>query len=185
MISVYLYLEYLEYVKYESRGKKSFPNPIVLGSTEEGIESYANVNTEGVFYINGYITGVKWECVEFVRRYMINVFGLTFINVPNALSMKNVDKMIDIYSGNVLKVNHLRSNISSLKKGDIIIIDDGSPTGHVVVVTRYKASRIEVAEQNYNNESWNGKRYSRVFSLKNGKIISNNSKEKIIDVLSI
>jgi hypothetical protein len=82
-------------------------------------------------------------------------------------------------------VNHLRSNISSLKKGDIIIIDDGSPTGHVVVVTRYKASRIEVAEQNYNNESWNGKRYSRVFSLKNGKIISNNSKEKIIDVLSI
>jgi hypothetical protein len=72
-------------------------NNIILGKTKEGIECYLNSgrNKGEINRVkNGqYYTGLKWECVEFIRRYLILTKGITFENVESALDLLELSNM--------------------------------------------------------------------------------------------
>lgn len=42
-------------------------------------------------------SGVKWQCVEYARRYLIMVYGVTFESVDNAFNIwENVTNVTDL-----------------------------------------------------------------------------------------
>ena len=82
---------------------------IVLGKTKEGIECYLNrgVNKGEInrILVNQYYTGIKWECVEFIRRYLILKKRITFENVESALKLIDLSNMIFLFIKNRLSGN--------------------------------------------------------------------------------
>lgn len=163
---------------------------IILGVTREGIECFMNrgYNKGEENWIEDRIySGIKWECVEFIRRYLIKTKEITFEKIQNAkdlIELKECKKL----NGLKVKVNHYKNGGEIIKIGDIIIIEDQNnkkDVGHVCIVCNKNENQLEIIEQNYDNKSWNGKNYSRMFIIKNNIIYTNNRNEKIIDIIRI
>jgi hypothetical protein len=162
---------------------------IVLGKTIEGIECFLNegINKGKINKINGrYYTGIKWECVEFLRRYLIITRGITFQKINSALELCILPYVIDISNGILKNIVHYKNGEIKIKKGDIIILNTtNNKNGHVVIVSKCIGNQIEIIEQNYDNKLWNGKNYSRKYNIKNNYIYSNNKDELVIDIIRI
>ena len=97
--------------------------------------------------------GVKYECVEYARRYYMHVFGLTFKDVDNAIDLFQLSTMVDIKTNKRIPVRTIRNAPHELPEpGDLIIWKADGPyevTGHVAVAVRsLGASTVQVAEQN-------------------------------------
>ena len=64
------------------------PYGVVLGMTADGVKSYSNCQAQCVVFdpnqIEGTYTGIKWQCVEFARRWLIQNRGMTFGDVDVA-----------------------------------------------------------------------------------------------------
>ncbi len=129
-------------------------------------------NVSGRNFHNGYMLGLKYQCVEFVKRYfyehydhkMPNVYGHAkdfFIkNLPHGKINKDRDLMQYHNGGNVKP-----------KVGDLIVFDATvhNKYGHVAIVSDVKEDEIEIIQQNYGpflrsrktlalryeNEKWN------------------------------
>lgn len=98
--------------------------------------------------------GVKYECVEFIRRYYIHVYGVTFQEIDNASDLIKLTHGIDI-----ITKKHIPFQISKTPQpGDIIVWKKEAPyekTGHVaIVVDVLSKKRIRVVEQN--GKTYNG-----------------------------
>lgn len=145
-------------------------------STSDVRTTTSELGTSSVIY-----TGMKWQCVEYARRFLIETRNVTFGDVDGAADMWT--------SGDVVVFSHVISaENSSLvpshrrshgthgrpKAGDLIIWDrqHGMPYGHVAVVVAGPAqphgspndSVVYVAEQNFASHRW-GKNFSRVLEL--------------------
>ncbi len=142
----------------------------IIGITEQNVIAYSNNNNKSTSnYYNKIYTGLKYECVEFVRRWLIIVYNITFKSVNNA---KDIFDLANFYTTsnpsheiNINKcINGISSGICDISFGDLIIWDykgEFSLYGHVAVVVKIKKKYIYIAEQNTCNKSWNGKKYSR------------------------
>jgi hypothetical protein len=53
------------------------------------------------------------------------------------------------------------------------------------MISKCNGNEIEIIEQNYDNQSWDNKNYSRKWYTKNNKLYSQNKNEKIIDIIRI
>jgi glutathionylspermidine amidase/synthetase len=144
---------------------------------------------ESNYYKNIY-TGLKYECVEFVRRWLIIVHKITFESVDHA---RNIYKLNNFYSitdpvktdpvktdpvktDPVKKINIIKcaNGESDISFGDLIIWEyqgEFSSYGHVAVVVGIKNNFVYIAEQNITNKSWNGKKYSRKLSFTNNTLV--------------
>lgn len=164
---------------------------IVLGETKEGIQSFSNLfwnNETNYIHINNklYNTGLKWECVEFVRRYLILVKGVTFESIDNALQLTKINNFVNIDTLFPIPINHNQNGQCFIEKDDILVIKNSSPFGHVAIVSNVDkdTNTIEIVEQNYNNYwFWSSNNYSRCFVLRDGMIFSNDQNETIIDII--
>ncbi len=161
----------------------------VLGITIEGVKCYLNGGWnkgEENRIENGIYTGMKWECVEFVRRYLIQTKKITFKQIKNAKELLEVDFFIKINTMKRVDINHFKNGEKKIEKGDIIIMEnERDNNGHVCIISNIINNKVEIIEQNHNNKSWNNKFYSRILIIKGNKIEDIDNKEKIIGIIRI
>jgi len=107
--------------------------------------------------------GLKWQCVEYARRYLYKTKGMVFDSVDAAidiwdlpsvtlLSTKEKYSLIQYSNGDAL---------TPPKEGDLMIWPrqgTDSPFGHVAIVAGIEQNNqgflVQVAEQNFLNEKW-------------------------------
>jgi hypothetical protein len=120
----------------------------------------------GPNYYNGIYTGIKGQCVEFVRRYLIINHDVTFSDVDSAFEIP--DAQFTRLEGNPIKMEN------ELKVGSIIVwsknYEKNSPYGHVAIVSAITPTGITVKERNYNDNKFT--RNIKQKDLKNVIILS-------------
>jgi hypothetical protein len=118
----------------------------------EGVRVYTNrgvIENKRHLTKDGYNLGLKWQCVEFVKRFyyeyynhkMPNSYGhaITFYN-PNIKS-GNLNK-----DRNLIQIKNNGINIPSVN--DIIVMDLNNYYGHVAIVSKVAEDYIEIVQQN-------------------------------------
>ena len=109
--------------------------------------------------------GIKWQCVEYVRRWLFVRKGCVFDSVVGAADMwtqlKYVQRVVD---GQCFALKrHPNGSPHPPTKGSLIIYkrsNPGSPFGHVAVIVKVLPGFVRVAEENYYPYYWSGN-YSR------------------------
>ena len=135
----------------------------ILGTSPTGVNAYSNcsnqcVNPEPQF-TNEIFTGIKWQCVEYARRWLLvnkqvvygdvdiaeDIWNLEFVRSPDKSRQY---KFLSIVNG---------AKDINLQRGDLLIYSRAFyGTGHVAVVLNVDESkqRIKVGEQNFSNQKW-------------------------------
>jgi surface antigen len=115
----------------------------LLGSFN-GVNVYSN-GSPGYFSgvtntVNGYVTGYKWQCVEYIVRYYWQVYGRK-IRGGNAN---------DFYKTAASKGLKPYANGAAVgpQVGDILV-SEGGPNGHVAIVREVGSNYVVVAQQNF------------------------------------
>jgi len=156
----------------------SFNKEKALGEVNNVI-SYANNNSNKNNYINNIYTGLKWQCVEFARRYLIINYNITFDSIDNAYNIFDLPYFISLKNNMMIKINKYVNGSKTPPMKDSLLIWNRyyKNTGHVAIITNIDNDIITIAEQNYNNNSWNGNNYSRKLKIvfNNGYYIMNNN----------
>ena len=153
------------------------------------LEKYKTSNEKYMYIYDNIYTGVKWECVEFVRRWLIINYKITFEEVESAynifmhpyLCFKHLT-----YGNRVPYEKHHNGSIGNTFPyiGSIIIWDKNKkqPYGHCAIVSNYDNNYIYVSEQNWDNKKWE-QNYSRKikykFGINNSIILVDNNRYKI------
>lgn len=117
--------------------------------------SMANVHGRHVTS-TGYNLGLKWQCVEFVKRYYYYMYGHEFPssygNAKDFFDKSLYDNSFNIKRGlqQYRNVRYVRPEI-----GDIIVYDGTTrnPYGHVAIVGDIYQDTIEIVQQNVRLES--------------------------------
>ena len=107
-------------------------------------------NNSNSNYYNGIYTGIKWQCVEFARRYLIVTHGITFSDVTSAFQIPDA-KFTTLDGKQNIEVRN------NLQVGSLIVWPKNymanSVDGHVAVVSSITPNGITVVEQNYDNKN--------------------------------
>lgn len=144
-------------LKYYSEPILVYTNPVYTTSstfgtllgTVDGVDvrynplGYAsNINNT----YNGTTTGMKWQCVEFVNRYYLQVYGM---NIRIAGTNANQYYTTASQRGLVAKNN---GGSTAPRVGDVLCFSGGSGGyGHVMIITEVSSNQIKVAQQNTGN----------------------------------
>ena len=135
---------YSNYNEYDSKDETNF---VLLKNTNRVMAS-----------------GVKWQCVEYARRWLIDNKNVTFADVNYAYSIWELKtgKRIDTNQQVPLLQFKNKKSKTQPEIGDLLIYSsDSAITGHVAVVVGVHSNSITIAEQNYFNDLWDGATYSR------------------------
>lgn len=151
------------FAKELSQTDYTTPYGMVLGVSSGEVEAYSNCQSKCVSFEaskgDDIYIGVKWQCVEFARRWLLVNKGAIYDDVETAADIwTEIDHLTHVASNKKLKLeSHLNGAVQPPRVGDLLIYGKAfHNTGHIAVVTAvdYKKSIIEVGEQNYNNEKW-------------------------------
>ena len=150
----------------------NFGEPI--GITKQNVIAFSNENSKSELnYYQGIYTGLKYECVEFVRRWLIIVYDITFESVDHAKDIYNLNNFSNIFS-NKIPIKKCINGSDKISFGDLVIWTNQGEFkeyGHVAVVVKIKNNQVYIAEQNTTNKSWNGKNYSRKLLFNNNILV--------------
>jgi hypothetical protein len=138
--------------------------------------------------------GIRWQCVEYARRYFIINFNVAFTSVDYAYQIFNLTEVNDLTT--IDKFKEFKSfpneNVSPPHVGDLIIYPktEQNPVGHVAVISEVdlKAGFVGLAEQNYFNKIWdNFTLYARRIKLINckGKWVLTNSPWRVVNIQKV
>lgn len=114
-------------------------------------------------------TGLRWECVEYARRWLIVNRGITFPKIKSAYQLWNLKYFKYLGQKKQIPVEHYANKQSrnAPKVGDLIVYNKQLiPNGHVAIVVGVTNDAIMLAEQNYFNLLWEGLNYSRRLDLR-------------------
>lgn len=149
------------------------PYGMVLGESPRGIKAYSNCQSACVIFEpnqwSGTYTGIKWQCVEYARRWLLMNTGAVYGDVDIAADIwDRIDHLTEVKTKKSIPLE-ARLNGSALAPavGDLLIYAKAfNGTGHVAVVTRLDLEQgsAEVSEQNFNNETW-ADHYARTIRL--------------------
>jgi glutathionylspermidine amidase/synthetase len=122
--------------------------------TFNGVSAYSNqkgqTNCSDANYFNGVYTGIKWQCVEYARRYLQTIRGITFDDVDFAFEIPRA-KFTTLNGIGIKKTN-------DLEVGGLIVwpkyYKNNAPDGHVAVISAVQSNGIYVVEQNYDDETF-------------------------------
>lgn len=117
--------------------------------------SVANVHGRHISS-TGYNLGLKWQCVEFVKRYYYSMYGHEFpSSYGNAKDF--FDKNLYDNSYNAKRGLQQYRNVRYIppQVGDIVVYDGTSknPYGHVAIVAEITQDSVELIQQNVRMES--------------------------------
>jgi len=141
---------------------------VVLGMGLGKVPAYSNCSAACVvpvpnFYPNkkdGTYTGIKWQCVEYARRWLLINKGVVYGDVDIAADIWNLKFVTRIKDKAKLKFESYTNGDSNAPQiGDLLIYAKAYlKTGHVAVISNIdkKSQSIDVVEQNFNNTKWKG-----------------------------
>lgn len=119
-----------------------------------GVYIYYNGNFTDTFgrnTIDGYNVGLKYQCVEFVKRYYLFHYEHKMPN-PWGHAKQFFNPLLEDGAHNSDRNLYQMNNGSSTKPkvGDILIFDGHSfnPYGHVAIISEVSNSHVSVAQQN-------------------------------------
>ena len=138
------------------------PYGTVLGVGLGNVPAYSNCNAGCVVFApnknDGTYTGIKWQCVEYARRWLLVNKGVVYGDVDVAADIWALDFVTRIKDDAKLKMlTYPNGNATQPKVGDLLIYAKAYlKTGHVAVISKIdpKAHTLQVIEQNYNNTKW-------------------------------
>ena len=138
---------------------------IVLGKSPAGVPAYSNCNADCVIFephhLNEIYTGIKWQCVEYARRWLLHERGVVFGDVDIAADIWAMQEVTNPVTKQTFKFDSNVNGANALpERGDLLIYGkDYLGTGHVAVVVAIdeKKQTIQVAEQNFKNTQWQDK----------------------------
>jgi hypothetical protein len=115
-------------------------------------------------------SGMKWQCVEYARRWWISQLDVYLMNVPRACDIwtRTFVKRLSDNARVALQMHDNGVSTSRPAVDDLLIWikTDEQPVGHVAVVCEVTDEYVCIAEQNVdNNKMWSGGHYSRKFAL--------------------
>jgi glutathionylspermidine amidase/synthetase len=153
---------------------KIVPFGEMLGKDIFGIAAFSchtndpnKIRNDKSFIFRNVFTGIKWECVEYIRRWLIIKHSITFQELDTAFNIFDLPyiKFSNLISGEILSyIKYYNGSIGNLlpKIGSIIIWDKFGehPYGHCAIVVKLDKNYIYIAEQNWDNKKWNNT-YSR------------------------
>lgn len=157
----------------------------VLGHSPRGVAAYSNCASSCVIFQpnhhEGTYTGIKWQCVEYARRWLLANKGVVYGDVDYAIDIwDKIDHYRQVATDKKIPVtNFLNGSSKPPQVGDLLIYAKVmfGGTGHVAVVTAVDLERgtVRVGEQNFSNRPWPDK-HARQLDL-----IQKDSKYWILD----
>ena len=144
----------------------------VLGTTLDGIPAFGNPGKKELNHVEwkgkSIITGLKWECTEFVRRYLLMTRGIIFKDVRQANIIWGLLTFIDVEKQVEVPCMHYGIGTIAPRRGDILIwaVSEEDPDGHVAVILHDQDDQlgnVYIAEQN--TGAWTAPYYSRQIHL--------------------
>lgn len=157
---------------------QSAPFGTEIGSSH-GVVAYSNENTQYISHetneCSGIFSGMKWQCVEYARRFLQKILGMTFESVYGAKDIWFLNHATPLDDGTPIPFEAVPNGSSKALPniGDLIIypVSESSPYGHVAAVVKVDCGLVYLAEQNWNNCIWPGDgSYSRALQIeKNSK----------------
>ena len=155
-----------------------------LGITKQKVVSFSNYNKndnsknkDQPNYYNNVYTGIKFQSVEFVRRWLISVYKITFESVDNATDIFKLQNFILVKypSIKIIIEKCVNDGSKNIAFGNVIIWDSQGGAfdvyGSCAIVVKVKNNIIFIADQNVSNKSWNGKCYTRKLYLNENNMI--------------
>lgn len=146
---------------------------VTLGESYSGVPAYSNCQSACVVpepnKLNGTFTGIKWQCVEYARRWLLVNKGLVYGDVDFAIDIwDSIHFFTRVSTGERVRLeSRVNGSDQPPVRGDLLIYARTLyGTGHVAVVIAIdlESGTVEVGEQNYSNEPWPDK-YSRKLDL--------------------
>lgn len=140
----------------------------VLGANR-GVVAYANrgwtKENLGFMEVYGITTGIKYQCVEYARRWLVIVKSLKFSDVPIATDIWSLKTVENIYTKQKYPLTQIPNGSGSPPTvGSILIYNNTGrlPWGHVAIIVFVSPCKsfIHIAEQNEFDHFWEGD-YSR------------------------
>jgi glutathionylspermidine amidase/synthetase len=135
----------------------------MLGESESGVKAFSNCNNTCVnptpYFINKTFTGIKWQCVEYARRWLLINKGVVYGDVDVAADIWQLETVFtsDKKSQKPF-INILNGDQKyGLQRGDLLIYSHAFyGTGHVAVVLKIdeQEQRLYLGEQNFDNGMW-------------------------------
>ena len=97
-------------------------------------------------------TGLKWQCVELARRYLLITKEITFPSIPNAYDIFELPHFYQYFSTKKIPIYKYKNGdpIPPLI-GSLLLWGkeyDGNETGHVAVIIGIYPHSIQIMEQN-------------------------------------
>lgn len=126
--------------------------------------------------VDGYNVGLKWQCVEFVKRYylehfdhrMVNSYGHAkdFFDARIKDGQLNPDRGLDQFTNPSRTVPEV---------GDLIVLDGwrGNQYGHVAIISLVADRSVEVIQQNCGStrETYGLKNSDGLWRIKNERVL--------------
>jgi trypanothione synthetase/amidase len=136
----------------------------VLGIASSNVPAYSNGDDDFFsnerHYFHGIVTGYKWQCVEYARRWLLLRKTCTFQSIGAAHDAWNELSHIErVTDGQKFSLIPHPNGSSNLPKKDSFLIYPRCgdlPFGHIAVITEVGRDYIRIAEQNYRFHRWAG-----------------------------
>ena len=145
-------------------------HPVVQGRDPFGIPVYLHIPETGHKRntVHGIYTGRQWECVEYVRRWLILKKGVTFNDVKTAADVWHLDHVTQVMDGAKLPFQTVADKTQSPPVGSVLVFRPSKHNehkGHVAIVVRVVGDDVDIAEQNWDHRRWTGDK-SRTIRVK-------------------
>jgi hypothetical protein len=135
------------------------PTPIPLEpgtplDSLHGVVVYHNgsmSNVSGRNVVDGYNVGLRYQCVEFVKRYYLEHYGHRMPNsYGHAKDFFDVSVKDGALSADRGLLQFTNPSASKPVVGDLLILDgwSGNAYGHVAIISAVEAGGLEVVQQN-------------------------------------
>ncbi len=121
----------------------------------DGVKVYFNGETDHVqgknLAADGYNIGLKWQCVEFVKRYYLEKFKHV---MPDAYGNAKdfFDRSLPDASYNERRalVQYINPSLKKPEVDDIIVFEGHltNKYGHIAIISRVSENKIEIIQQN-------------------------------------
>lgn len=139
------------------------PFGALLGVSPDRVSAYSNCSAKCFVPApnkeHGTFTGIKWQCVEFARRWLLNNKGVVYGDVDTASDLwGKITAVTRVADGAQIPLQaYLNGSADAPQPGDLLIYaKELLNTGHVAVITEVDEASgiIRVAEQNFFNKPW-------------------------------
>lgn len=121
-------------------------------------------------YLGHEYMGYKWQCVEFVRRFLYLNHGVVFTDVGMAHEIFSLRFLRQVINEAILPLQAFANGSKKIPQaGALLIWDDGGifkRTGHVAIITQVLSNKIRIAEQNVTDVRLpNGQQWTRELTM--------------------